>query len=346
MTTALDLAGMTTPRNRSTFRRETAPLGIARRRCNLPALPIAVAPRDERLARAVLVVAGFTPVTLIAATAFGVAGLRTLATYVLVPVVAIAAIAVSRQRGLLRLVAFAIAAGVASTALYDLYRFAFLWVGLMHRDPIPHIGVALHLRPAWVFGYTWRYLGNGAGLAVAFCALGMRGVRAGIAYGLFVCSGLLITLVLAPYGQAMLFPLNAATLVMAIGGHVIYGAALGRFTQRRANDMNRFPRIFSSSVAAAICVVTLGTGAAVGSTVLTPAPANALCVAVSRYSNPLLLNPNGVPANGLPNGLPGNGAPSNGLPNGLPGNGAPSNGLPNGLPGNGTPTNGAPGTGC
>ncbi len=113
------------------------------------------------------------------------------------------------------------------------YRGSFIALGLMH-DPIPHIGVALHLHPAWVFGYLWRYLGNGGGMAVAFFALGFRGVRSGIVYGLFVCSGLLFVLVAAPYGQEMLFPLSANTVVMAVGGHIIYGAVLGWVAARRA----------------------------------------------------------------------------------------------------------------
>jgi hypothetical protein len=123
-------------------------------------------------------------------------------------------------------------AGIVATALYDAYRGSFLAFGLMQVDQIPHIGAALHLDPAWVFGYLWRYLGNGGGMAVAFFALGLRGVRAGNLYGLFVCSGLLFVLIAAPYGQQMLFPLNATTLVVAVGGHIIYGAALGWMAAR------------------------------------------------------------------------------------------------------------------
>lgn len=183
----------------------------------------------ERLA---LVPAGFVPVTLIAATAFGVAGLRTLAAWVLVPVLASVVFVVGHHPGLGRLVVAAVVAGMVATALYDALRFAFIGLGLVGPDPIPHIGEGLGLRPAWVFGYLWRYLGNGAGLAVAFCAVGWRGVRAGVAYGLFVCGGLLVTLVASPYGQEMLFPLTPAAVVMATGGHVVYGAVLGAVAGR------------------------------------------------------------------------------------------------------------------
>lgn len=189
--------------------------------------------RAEAPARLVLIPVGFLPVTLIAAAAFGVAGLRDLALYVLVPALALAAGVLVWRSKWASVALWALGAGIVATALYDAYRGSFLALGLMQVDPIPHIGVALKLDPAWVFGYLWRYLGNGGGLAVAFFALGFRGVRIGILYGLFVCSGLLFVLVAAPYGQEMLFPLNATTVVMAIGGHIIYGAALGGLAARR-----------------------------------------------------------------------------------------------------------------
>lgn len=192
-----------------------------------------VAPRlDGRNApevalRLALIGAGLTPVTLIAATAFGVADLRALAAYVLVPVLVATAVLVATHPRATALLATALVAGLISTLLYDGFRFAFLGAGLMHHDPIPHIGDALQLRPAWVVGYLWRYFGNGAGLAVAFLALGLRGARAGVLYGLGVCAGLVVVLAASPFGQQMLFPLTPITIVMATGGHAIYGAALG-----------------------------------------------------------------------------------------------------------------------
>jgi hypothetical protein len=171
---------------------------------------------------------GALPVTLIAATAFRVADLRVLAVGLLLPALLLGAVIASRNDDLRRVVPAALVAGVVATAFYDLFRFGFLAVGLMRHDPIPHIGAALHLRPTWAVGYAWRYIGNGGGLAVAFFALGLRGVRAGALYGLAVCAGLLVTLAVSPDGQALLFPLNPATVVMATGGHLIYGSVLGR----------------------------------------------------------------------------------------------------------------------
>jgi hypothetical protein len=191
---------------------------------------------DLDVRRLVVAGVGFTPVTLIAATAFGVADLRWLAIHVLVPALLAGAVVAWHHRSTARRLPGALFAGIVATALYDVYRFAFLALGLVPHDPIPHIGHSLGLEPAWLFGYLWRYAGNGGGLAIAFVALGFRGVRAGVAYGLFVCSGLLFTLIVSPYGQEMLFPLTGATVVMAVGGHVIYGAVLGWMRSERRVD--------------------------------------------------------------------------------------------------------------
>lgn len=193
-----------------------------------------LADRDQAPARLVLAGVGFLPVTLIAATAFGVsafgvAGLRELATYVLVPALAVIAVVLVRQPRWRSVALRGLAAGLVATAAYDVYRGSFVALGLMD-DPIPHIGAALGLSPDWLVGYLWRYLGNGGGMAVAFVVLGLRGVRVGVLYGLFVCGGLLFTLVAAPYGEEMLFPLSTTTVVMAVGGHVIYGGVLGWIT--------------------------------------------------------------------------------------------------------------------
>jgi len=192
-----------------------------------------LADREQAPARLILIPVGFLPVTLIAAAAFGVAGLRELAICLLLPALMLVGVVLVCRPRWAATALRALAAGLVATALYDVFRFSFLALGLMDVDPIPHIGTALHLDPAWTFGYLWRYLGNGGGMAVAFVALGLRGVRTGILYGLFVCSGLLFTLVVAPYGQEMLFPLSAVTVVMAVGGHVIYGAVLGWITARQ-----------------------------------------------------------------------------------------------------------------
>ena len=183
-------------------------------------------------ARLLLVVLGVMPVTLIALSTFGF-GLRGLAVHVALPAVVILALVCARRRPTSTLVRSALVIGMAATALYDASRLACMWVGLVDRDPIPHIGTALGLNPPVVFGYLWRYAGNGTGLALAFLALGLEGVIAGVAYGLVVCAGLLLTLAVSPHGQEMLVPLRTGAVLMLVTGHAIYGAVVGCMSQRR-----------------------------------------------------------------------------------------------------------------
>jgi hypothetical protein len=175
--------------------------------------------------------AGGVPVSLIAGSAFGL-DLKLLALFILAPVVALLLARMAVDASTRRLVGRAVVAGVIATALYDVCRGSFLWSGLMDHDPIPHIGTALGIDPAWAAGYTWRYLGNGTGLALSFLALGLRGTRVGVFYGLGVCSCLLLTLIVSPYGTDILFPLNVTTIIMATLGHMIYGAVLGTIAAR------------------------------------------------------------------------------------------------------------------
>ena len=205
----------------------------------------------DRREDAALAAAGMLPVGLIGLSAFGL-DLRLLALVVLAPVLACMMIAIAVDPVTRALAVRALAAGLVATALYDLLRGGFLWSGLMDRDPIPHIGHALGVEPAWLAGYTWRYLGNGTGLALAFLALGLRGTRAGIVYGLFVCSNLLLVLLVSPLGEQILFELNATTIVMATLGHAIYGAVLGTLAAR-LHEPGRAPaaRGLGEAVAAA-----------------------------------------------------------------------------------------------
>jgi hypothetical protein len=187
--------------------------------------------------RLLLTGVGFMPVTLIAISCWGVP-LKYLASFLMLP----ALIAVASLAALLpwvrRLVFTALAAGPIATLLYDAFRFCFNASGLINRDPIPHIGTALGLHGllpmhwGWMCGYTWRYLLNGTGLALAFCALGLRGVRAGIAFGLFVVSGLMVVLIISPYGQKTLWQITPWTVIMGVGGHMIYGGVVGAIRGR------------------------------------------------------------------------------------------------------------------
>ncbi|HEX3826276.1 MAG TPA: hypothetical protein VHV82_03285 [Sporichthyaceae bacterium] len=206
---------------------------------NLPRA-VMVRPPYSPLVRFYLVTVGFMPVTLIATSCFGVP-LKILALCLMLPAVIGVAILAALRPWVRRLVLVALVAGPIATLLYDSFRYCFNASGLINRDPIPHIGIALGLHgtgpgmhAGWICGYLWRYLLNGTGLAIAFSALGLRGVRAGMAFGLFVVSGLMVVLLISPHGQQTLWQISPWTVIMGTGGHIIYGGVLGTIRARAA----------------------------------------------------------------------------------------------------------------
>jgi hypothetical protein len=132
------------------------------------------------------------------------------------------------KRALLGLVA-----GMIATGVYDILRIGLMFAGLWG-DPIPSIGrLALadpNADPVW--GYVWRFLGNGGGMGLAFAMLPWRGVRLGIAYGSAICLGLVGLLYFWPVSQEHFFALTPPTAAGGMAGHWVYGAVLGWLTAR------------------------------------------------------------------------------------------------------------------
>ncbi|HKF00204.1 MAG TPA: hypothetical protein VKG45_14890 [Actinomycetes bacterium] len=120
-------------------------------------------------------------------------------------------------------------AGIIATGVYDLLRLSLTKVGVFPGDPIPGIGRLLLDDPhaSWIWGYLWRFLGNGAGMGLAFTMLPWRGVRSGIVYGTAVCLGLFALLAHWPQAQLHFFPLTVPTAIGALAGHWVYGGMLG-----------------------------------------------------------------------------------------------------------------------
>jgi hypothetical protein len=122
-------------------------------------------------------------------------------------------------------------AGVAATGIYDVLRLALYKFGYWD-DPIPGIGRLMLDNPhaSAIWGYVWRFGGNGAGMGMAFAMLPWRGIRSGIIYGTSICFGLFGVLALAPVAQQHFFPLTVKTAIGALAGHWVYGAVLGYLT--------------------------------------------------------------------------------------------------------------------
>lgn len=133
-------------------------------------------------------------------------------------------------------------AGMIATGVYDALRLSLVWLGIWG-DFIPAIGrMALRdedAHPMW--GYLWRFLGNGGGMGLAFAVLPWRGIRAGVIYGTLICSCLFATIFLSPLAAERLFTLSFMTMASALAGHWIYGGVLGWLTASWA----RLPQIGS-----------------------------------------------------------------------------------------------------
>ena len=144
---------------------------------------------------------------------------------------------VYRDAGRIALLGFI--AGVISVVLYDCSRWPWVAIGVWG-DFIPKIGGWMFNRsePDWVWGYLWRYVGNGGGMGVGFF-MGFHFIepwiarrQAGILFGLSVFMSLLATLLLAPQAQEMLFKANYITFSGGLVGHLVYGYILGRLSDK------------------------------------------------------------------------------------------------------------------
>jgi hypothetical protein len=173
--------------------------------------------------------AGFVPIASLCGAIFGLLPLSVTAAWVVAPLTLLVVVAVLRDPVLGGRALRGFAAGLAATAVYDLFRIGLVQWGAW-ADFIPAIGrMALgdpDASPCW--GYLWRYVYDGGAMGLTFAVLGWRGVRAGVAFGAAVCGCLFLTLLTAPEAQSAMFRLGPVTAASAMTGHLIYGATLGR----------------------------------------------------------------------------------------------------------------------
>ena len=148
-------------------------------------------------------------------------------------------------------------AGMVACIVYDAARlFAVHVLGLMG-DFIVVMGSFVTGEPdttgAAAVGYVYRYLGDAGGLGVAFFvvayAIGIDrwknvyAVLAAVAFGVFpTWAGLMATVALSPHGEERMFALNAATVIITLLGHVIFGLFLGlAFLKAPRGDNSGWP---------------------------------------------------------------------------------------------------------
>jgi hypothetical protein len=198
-------------------------------------------PAPAALTRAsVLLLAGAAPVSAIAVHVAGWMPMARSAAYVVGPLVLVAVVLVLRGSLESRWAVQGALAGLVAVAAYDAVRIPLVVLNIWP-DFIPRIG-------GWVtgtggddllVGYAWRYVGDGAGIGLAyftFCAVVLqvrptlvrsRPVALSVAYGVVVWSGLVATVVLPPHGQTLLFRLTPASFGLSLLGHLVYGSVLG-----------------------------------------------------------------------------------------------------------------------
>jgi hypothetical protein len=181
----------------------------------------------------VLTILGFVPIVSLCMALFQLVSLHTTLLLLIFPAMAIAGVVTTRHPTLGLEALLGLIAGMVATGLYDLVRLGFIMAG-MWRDFIPLIGrMALNMpdaSPLW--GYLWRYLGNGGAMGMTFMMLRWRGVGPGMLYGTAICWCLFGTLLWAPDAQEVLFRLTPISAMGALLGHLIYGAVLGELTRR------------------------------------------------------------------------------------------------------------------
>jgi hypothetical protein len=198
---------------------------------------------------AVLMLCGAMPVTAIPLSVLGWLPMRTAALACVLPLALVAVALIVRRTPEGCWARDGAVAGLVAVGAYDAVRMPLVAAGIWP-DFIPRIGGWLTGEPSNpALGYTWRYLGDGAGIALAyfaFCGMVLairprlvtaRPVLVSVGYGVFVWTGLLATVVLPAHGEQLLFRLTPASFALSLLGHLIYGAVLGLFLRRRLRRM-------------------------------------------------------------------------------------------------------------
>ncbi len=189
--------------------------------------------QEFELPRLLFLMMGFVPIGSLCIALFGLVPLHLSAQFVVLPAAGFAILLGARYPHLGRLALLGFLAGMIATAVYDIIRFASVWA-FAWGDPIPSIGRMALMDPSAhpIWGYLWRYIGNGGAMGMAFAMLPWKSLRAGMTYGTFICCCLFATLLLAPGAQQALFPLTLVTTPTALIGHLVYGGVLGYLMYR------------------------------------------------------------------------------------------------------------------
>jgi hypothetical protein len=241
---------------------------IRQRYLNLSKREVRPPSRWELARLALVLVLASMPILAISAEVLGLAS-QSAITLVTISLVAVLATLVTfAPHRIDMIVGRGLIAGMVSCIVYDGARlFAVHVLGLMG-DFIPVMGSFVTGEPdtagSAAVGYVYRYLGDAGGLGVAFFvvafALGIdrwknvHAVLAAVAYSVFpTWTGLIATVALAPHGEERMFPLNAATVIITLVGHLVFGLVLGlaflKAPRGRVHSEWPWPPVFESAPA-------------------------------------------------------------------------------------------------
>ena len=182
------------------------------------------------------------PILAISVEVFGLAPQSTITLVTIALVALLATLITFAPHRIDMIVGRGLIAGMVACIVYDAARlFAVHVLGLMG-DFIPVMGSFVTGEPdtagSAAVGYVYRYLGDAGGLGVAFFvvafALGIDrwknvyAVLAAVGFAVFpTWAGLMATVALSPNGEERMFPLNTATVIITLVGHLIFGLFLG-----------------------------------------------------------------------------------------------------------------------
>jgi hypothetical protein len=241
---------------------------IRRRYLNLSAREVRPPSRWELARLALVLVLASMPILAISVEVFGLAS-QSAITLVTISLVAVLATLVTfAPHRIDMIVGRGLIAGMVACIVYDGARlFAVHVLGLMG-DFIPVMGSFVTGEPdtagSAAVGYVYRYIGDAGGLGVAFFvvafALGIDrwknvyAVLAAVAFSVFpTWAGLMATVALAPHGEERMFPLNAATVIITLVGHLVFGLVLGlaflKAPRGRVHSEWPWPPVFESAPA-------------------------------------------------------------------------------------------------
>lgn len=192
------------------------------------------------IAAAIIFCIGFTPITALAFALMGICSLSLGTLILVVPAITLALTLGCYHGDHGKLMRRGYLMGIIAVACYDCVRIPFTMMGWMG-DFIPQIGGMLtgDGDPHAVIGYLWRYLGNGGGMGMAFvCAYALLrhrflllrllgGLKSALLFGCFVWACLIVTLLLSPHGEEVMFAITPISLLLSLIGHLVFGGALG-----------------------------------------------------------------------------------------------------------------------